>query len=428
MQEARFHLPWFVLRLAFVFLLSTLVAGCGKKGPPLAPLNVAPEAPQAVTARRLGDTVYVQLTVPAKNVGGSGPYSVAHLEVYAATLAPGAETPPNRDFLKPPFVVSKIAIRKPVDPEAEVDATSPEQKLPAPGDVITFVDAITPALLAPQQVSKPVAPAAAPSTAAPPAAAAAATPAAATPGAPPAAAAPAPTPVLTRIYAIQGVAANGARGPASARVMVPLLAAPPPPSPGGTSFDQASVTITWTPPAVVSDEALGVGYNVYPASPAPPAGTPPSAPAPLNPKPLDVTTYTHQGAKAGEEQCFVVRSTAAVGAMTVESDPSEPICVTPADTFPPNAPTGLAAVSGPGVINLIWDANTDADLAGYLVLRGEAPGDTLQPLTPQPIRETRYVDRAVQPGVTYVYAVVAVDRAATPNRSALSNRVQETAR
>ena len=38
------------------------------------------------------------------------------------------------------------------------------------------------------------------------------------------------------------------------------------------------------------------------------------------------------------------------------------------------------------------------------------------------------MDRAVKPGVTYVYAIVAVDRAATPNRSALSNKVQETAR
>ena len=61
-------------------------------------------------------------------------------------------------------------------------------------------------------------------------------------------------------------------------------------------------------------------------------------------------------------------------------------------------------------------------------MRGEAPGDTLQPLTPAPIRETRYVDRSVRAGVTYVYAILAVDRAATPNRSALSNRVQETAR
>ena len=47
----------------------------------------------------------------------------------------------------------------------------------------------------------------------------------------------------------------------------------------------------------------------------------------------------------------------------------------------------------PGSINLIWDANTEADLGGYLVLRGEAPGDTLQPLTPEPIKETRYQDR-----------------------------------
>ena len=113
---------------------------------------------------------------------------------------------------------------------------------------------------------------------------------------------------------------------------------------------------------------------------------------------------------------------------TIESDPSDPICVTPQDTFPPAAPKGLAAVSGTGVVNLIWDANTDADLAGYLVLRGEAPGDTLQPLTAEPIRETRYTDRSVQAGLTYVYAVVAVDRATPPNRSGLSNKVQETAR
>jgi predicted small lipoprotein YifL len=407
--------PGSVLLLCSAFCVLSSVSACGKKGPPLAPLNMAPEAPQAVTARRLGDSVYLQLTVPAKNVSGNGPYSVDHLEVYAVTLAPGSATPPNRDFLKPAFVVARIPLRKPVDPEAEVVENSPDRKLPAPGEVTTFVEAITPAMLTPQQVSKPV-----PEPKTPPSAATTAAPS-------PPAPAPAGAPVLTRLYAIQGVAANGARGPASARASVPLLAAPPPPRPGTPSFDQTSVTINWTPPPVASDEAPGVAYNVYPATPAA-EGTPQSAPAPLNDKPLEVTTYTHQGSTPGQEQCFVVRSVAAIGTLTLESEASQPICVTPAETYPPHAPTGLAAVSGPGVINLIWDANTDADLAGYVVLRGEAPGDTLQPLTPQPIRETRYVDRAVQPGVTYVYAIVAVDRAPTPNRSALSNKVQETAR
>ena len=403
-----------MLRFLTALAAVALCAACGKKGPPLAPLSLAPEPPQAVSARRLGDTVYLQLTVPAKHASGTGPYSVDRLEVYAATLAPGAPAPPNRDFLRPQRVVATIPIRKPVDPEAEVVEESEEQKRPAPGDVMTFVETITPELLTPLEVSKPM-PEPPPAPTAAPAAA-------------PAAAAPPPPPVLTRLYAVRGVAANGSKGSPSVRVTVPLLAAPAPPRPGATSFDQSSVTISWTPPPVASDEVPGVTYNVYAAAPAPPAGTPPSAPAPLNATPLEVTTYTHPGATADQEQCFVVRSAVTVGTMTVESDASAPVCVTPADTFPPKAPTGLAAVSGAGVINLIWDANTETDLAGYVVLRGEAPGDTLQPLTPQPIRETRYVDRSVQPGVTYVYAVVALDRAATPNRSALSNKVQETAR
>ena len=152
------------------------------------------------------------------------------------------------------------------------------------------------------------------------------------------------------------------------------------------------------------------------------------APVPLNEKPLETTNFVHDGAEPGKEQCFIVRSVAPVGTAFIESEPSDPICVTPRDTFPPAAPKNLQAVGSAGVINLIWDANKEPDLAGYLVLRGEAPGDTLQPLAPQPIKDTRYQDRSIRPGVTYVYAIVAVDRATPPNRSAASNRVQETAR
>ncbi len=71
---------------------------------------------------------------------------------------------------------------------------------------------------------------------------------------------------------------------------------------------------------------------------------------------------------------------------------------------------------------------TEPDLAGYLVLRGEAPGDTLQPLTPAPIAATNFEDKTAKPGVRYAYAIVAVDRATPPNQSAPSARVEETAR
>ena len=388
---------------------------------------MAPEAPQGVKARRLGDTVYLQITVPAKSASGSGPYSIDHLEIYGVTLAPDAPSPPNRDLLKPQFVIAKIPVRPPPDPDEEPVEGADTDKRATAGDAITFVETVTPALMAPQQVSKPVpAPAqppaaAAPAPAIPPAAIA---PAAAAPAAP---AAPA---TLSRLYVVQGVARNGSRGPASARASVPLLAAPGAARPGTTTFDAASVTVTWQPPATSSDEAPGVTYNIYevPAAGSGAAAAPAIAPLPLNPAPLAETSFRREGAAPGQEQCFVVRSVATIGTATIESDPSDPICVIPRDTFPPAAPKGLAAVSGAGVINLIWDPSTEPDVAGYIVLRGEAPGDTLQPLTPAPIRETRYADRTTRAGVTYVYAIVAVDGATPANQSALSNKVQETAR
>ena len=53
----------------------------------------------------------------------------------------------------------------------------------------------------------------------------------------------------------------------------------------------------------------------------------------------------------------------------------------------------------------------EPDIAGYTVLRADAPGDTLRPLTPSPIRESTFRDTTVRPGARYVYAVVAVDKA-----------------
>ena len=79
---------------------------------------------------------------------------------------------------------------------------------------------------------------------------------------------------------------------------------------------------------------------------------------------------------------------------------------------------GPAAVAEDGAVSLVWDQNAEADLGGYLVLRGEAPGDTLQPLTPQPIKDASYRDATVKPGVRYVYVVVAVDGATPRNQSA----------
>jgi hypothetical protein len=116
------------------------------------------------------------------------------------------------------------------------------------------------------------------------------------------------------------------------------------------------------------------------------------------------------------------------GGIAIEGVGTAPVCVTPKDTFPPAAPRNVQAIASGSAVSLLWDANTESDFGGYLVLRGEAPGDKLSPLTPSPISDTSFNDTTVRRGRTYVYEVIAVDKQAPPNRSGPSNRVEETIR
>ncbi len=185
-------------------------------------------------------------------------------------------------------------------------------------------------------------------------------------------------------------------------------------------------------------------YNVYDVSPREPSTTSeepaaeaseatgqieqPITPVPLNSQPIPGVTFTDRRMAFGSRRCYSVRTMNIFGPVRIESEASEPTCVEPSDTFPPTAPRGLAAVGTEGAINLIWEANSEADLDGYLVLRGEAPGATLQALFGTPIKETTYRDTSTKPGVQYVYAIVAVDRSKPANVSQQSNRVEEAAR
>jgi hypothetical protein len=125
------------------------------------------------------------------------------------------------------------------------------------------------------------------------------------------------------------------------------------------------------------------------------------------------------------KRCYTVRVAERVAGAIIEGDAAPARCETFVDTFAPAAPKGLTAIPSDGAINLIWEPNTEKDLAGYLVLRGTAAAGTLEPITPAPIQETSFKD-GVQPGVAYVYALKAVDKAG--NASPLSARVTETAR
>ncbi len=255
--------------------------------------------------------------------------------------------------------------------------------------------------------------------------------------------------MFSRNYVAVGVNRRGQKGPPSNRVAVPLLASPAPPSTVKVDHNATAAVISWgespgarrrvqRPPVATEIPARALvlslaptTYNVYVVTKS--GGAEAVSSTPINPAPLEVTTTSDPTVRLGEERCYQVRALLAFGNARLESPAAPTVCHLLTDTFPPAAPRKLAAVGSEGGVSLIWEPNTEPDLGGYLVLRGEAPADgaaaaTLAPLMTEPIRETTYRDATAKPGVRYVYAVVAVDAASPRNRSAESNRVEEGAR
>jgi hypothetical protein len=181
---------------------------------------------------------------------------------------------------------------------------------------------------------------------------------------------------------------------------------------------EKGIVLDWTPP-VAEPGMPPLTFNVYRRE---------AEAATLNPSPVAEAKFEFGGVELGKEQCFVVRTVQTFGNVTVESAPSAPACLTPLDKFPPAAPKGLRAVAEDAAVSLVWDQNTEADLGGYLVLRGEVPGEPATTLTREPIADATYRDTTVKPGVRYVYVVVAVDKAAPRNQSGPSPREEVTAR
>jgi hypothetical protein len=192
---------------------------------------------------------------------------------------------------------------------------------------------------------------------------------------------------------------------------VPLGPAPPTPPPPTVSYDEKAVTISWV---AASTDAPAAGMQVYDATTG----------KRLTDKPATGSSFADQRIEWGADRCYAISRTAEIEHLPLESESSEKTCVTLNDTFPPAAPTGVTAVAAEGSVNLIWNANGEPDLAGYLVLRGTG-GEKPKPITPKPIPETTFRDM-VPAGTRATYAIQAVDKAG--NVSAMSETTEETAR
>jgi len=449
--------------------LLVVVPACGKKGPPLPPLVNRPRAPEAVSARRLGGEVQIRFTVPRVNQSGVQPADVERVDVYALT---GPKLEAAR-FLDHAAIVATVPVNPPPPPEGEqgtprgaINPVAADQGTP-----VVVTEALTPQTLEPIDVPE--------RDRRPRRAATFQVVVRRTELTPPDVSVPVTRAVL-RHYSVVGITRGGRHGGMSPIVSVSLGEPPPPPAAPAAVVRERGIDVTWEPPRAIRGSMDSSESAAAPEAEAPdddekqppagaaaekPAGPPPSAartlrsrsflpwpsvrsgfnlyavpsaqadqaagspyspsrfPQLLTPRPLTVPRFTDSAVQFGQERCYAVRTVETIGSTVIESAASPTTCVKVADVFPPAAPRSLAAVAAEQTINLIWEANTDADLAGYLVLRA-AEGAAFEPQFNEPVRETTWRDTTVKPGVKYRYVVVAVDNASPRNKSTPSNEVE----
>jgi hypothetical protein len=423
-RHSRVASSFSVFATVVLTLAATLWLGCGKKGPPLPPLVKIPVAPPGFTAERHGATVDLQFTVPAANTDGTRPANIERVDVYGMT---GPRTVNAAELLRRGRLIQSVAVKKPRNPNDTIDLDETDDELDPlegsghdQGSIVHVEDALGseiarpeterrsgPALGATADFVRPLV-------------------------------APSIFNVATRNYVTVGISTGGRKGTPSRLVSVSLAPLPPSPSVPVITYDEKAITVKWTPPPVgeiqsaaskdllpatpIGLPAPTFSYNVYTVPPGP--GERPAEER-LTKAPVTEPQYVDSSVQWGMERCYVVRVVEAVGDLRLESDPSPTACKKLLDTFPPAAPKGLTAVASENTISLIWQPNSEADLAGYVVFRGTPPGEPTQQLTKTPIQGTTY-DDAGQPGVAYVYVVKALDKSG--NMSPASNTAEETIR
>ncbi len=417
-------------------LCATFSAACGVRGDPLPPRLIVPAPVADLSAERFGDQVYVQFGIPEANNDGTQPADLERVDLYALTAAASDALGDVTfdDWLDAATLVARLGVARPAGDDASDPGAGAEAAagggLPAQGDRVTVIEELTPTAMEPVAIGddgpremngygegRPAGPLVGPPLPRPPA----------------------------RIYVALAVSGRGRESRPSQQQAVPLGPAPEPPASPRVTYDEDRIALAWSPPATAgrpvqraaADAELpsrallplrtATRYEVYDAAASPDAAAA-RAPRPLHAAPLAGTSYREANPVFGVERCFVVRTVDEIDGTDVRSAPSEAACRELVDRFAPAAPTGLAAVAAAGVVNLVWTPNAEDDVAGYVVLRARGAGATLGALTAEPVAATTYRDATAEAGVSYEYAVQAVDDALPPNVSPPSERVREQAR
>jgi hypothetical protein len=181
---------------------------------------------------------------------------------------------------------------------------------------------------------------------------------------------------------------------------------------------EKAVEIQFSPPTrTLSGEPVHdlAGYRIYrsstgPGGPFEVRGETPTSPYRDSPFEFDKTYYYQVYAEFGKPG-HLARS---------DASPAEKVATR--DVFPPAAPQGLAGLYSAGAVELVWTANTEADLAGYNVYRLD--NHTPQRMNKELLRTPQFRDTSAAPGKTLTYYVTAVDLSGNESKPSQKEEVE----
>jgi hypothetical protein len=362
-----------LLALAFCLVTCALVAGCAAPGEPTARHPVVPVAITDLGARQYGNAFALTFTLPARSMDREALTEHPTIEIYRATLPPGA-TADKKTAWRLAYTI----------PSEQADAY-------LKGEHIEFRDPLTADDFA-------------------------------------------RAPGSSIAYKVRTRAAKARASEDSNAVIARIYPAPEAPHDVHVDVTESALLVNWEEAALppgASERTYGVYRGVIESGQEklPQDLSQAKLKTPLElAGPSTSTDFRDLHFEFGTPYVYTVRSVAQFGADFVESADSAPAMVTPRDIFPPAAPTSVeitivpATQQAPAYVELSWAIGSEGDLAGYSVYRSDredAPGERVSAeILPSPT----FRDISVLPGRRYYYRVSALDRAG--NESPKSSVVQ----
>lgn len=354
--------------LASALSLLIFCAACGKRRPPLAPVESVPQRTEALSGAQRGNQVVLQWPAPQRNAPDNSVQSIRRIDVYRLAERPGAPLPlTEEEFSARATLIGSVTY---------------ESISSSPDGAITYIDTLE---LAGE-------------------------------------------PARLR-YALRYVNAAGQRAGFSNFLLIEPAAriALPPTLVGPAEVSESVITIRWQPPAANIDNSSPpnlLGYNIYRYD----QSQAESGQTPINSTLISGTEYSDRNFRFGGRYIYIVRSVSlGTNGAQVESLNSNTVAVETRDTFAPSAPGRVTAAAAPGRISLFFPANPERDVAGYNIFRStdaNLPLKEWTKLNDQLLTRTTFQDETVEAGRRYFYYVQAVD--SSGNISPPSEVVSET--